>query len=193
MSEGFIWDEETSKIKSSTALSADDDDNFSIESDDEFESQLVESLNLGEANGFDFDMTFMVDDPSTSANQYLDSGSVKTFRSACAKRNTGDPMAITTGTVSILQKKQQLETSEMEIDDTPDNETQTTSTLTESTLPGDLLEQMCLKNPQMLQQILANNPHIITGINLQPNPLTQQVTQPVATPRILAPEDNMSL
>ena len=77
----------------------------------------------------------------------------------------------------------------MEIDDVRDNKTQTTSTLTESTLPKDSLEQMCLENPQMLRQILANNPHIINGIEPQPNPLTQ----PVVTLLTQAPEDDASL
>ena len=76
----------------------------------------------------------------------------------------------------------------MEIDEVPDNETQTTSTLTEATFPKDSLEQMCLKNPQMLRQILANNPHIISGKEPLPNPLIQ----PVVTP-LKAPEGDASL
>ena len=89
------------------------------------------------------------------------------------------------------QKKPRRENANMDIEDSPDNETQTTSTLTESTFSGETLEQMCLKNPQMLKEILANNPHIMT--QTQSTTPTEVVAQQVVTPTNKASEDDWSL
>jgi hypothetical protein len=91
-------------------------------------------------------MTFMIDDPGAPSSQYLD-----WFRQCPLLNQRGtqsDPMEIPIRELSSLfQKKQQLSNPPgMEIDDT-DSETQTTSTLTESTSPVVSMEQMCLKNP----------------------------------------------
>ena len=61
-----------------------DNDDFSIASNDDYINEITEAMHLGDflSGDFDFDIKFMLDEPTTK-NQYGDAGSVQTFKSTC--------------------------------------------------------------------------------------------------------------
>jgi hypothetical protein len=80
----YKWDPAADKVM---LLDPDDEEEgFELESDDEYMKSICSMMNVDESmsgHGFEFDINFVVDNIPLSNNQYGDSGSVKTFRSAC--------------------------------------------------------------------------------------------------------------
>ena len=158
----------------------DEDDESSIDSetDNDFIQELSESLNISSAKNtdkddvFDLDLSFMLDDENPK-NQYGDSGSVKTFRSACRSKK---PIHINSSSDeeedSDEERKRQYETTsqkqsrategkrpgEMSVDT---SQTQETSTISDSTAnPEQAFARMCIQYPEFLTRFLTSNPEI---------------------------------
>jgi hypothetical protein len=179
-SQGYVYDAATGRIKNMDE--EDDDDESSIDSEEnEFVAELSERLNLVSGKDtekgdlFDIDLSFMLDDENPK-NQYGDSGSVRTFRSACRPKKTIDM----TGTSDEEESDQDSDqakhegkstqekntSKEQEIDSPGDmsvdtSQTQETSTLSDSMNdPEQAFKNMCIKNPDFLARFLKSNPEI---------------------------------
>ena len=86
-SDGFYWDADEENVKQRDDVSMagdDDDDDFSIDSNDSYVAKLTRTLHLDgveehQDDAFNFDLEFMLGQDVEIENQYGDSGSVKTF------------------------------------------------------------------------------------------------------------------
>jgi hypothetical protein len=81
----YKWDPAEDKVM---PLDPDEgvDEDLEMESDDEYMKSICSLLNVDDdhgGQGFEFDIHFLVAEIARSKNQYGDSGSIKTFRSAC--------------------------------------------------------------------------------------------------------------
>jgi hypothetical protein len=169
-SEGFYWDEDEQQMKQNDdAITAMDDEDFSLSSNDSYVTNLTAALNLGdletptEGNGgvFDFDIDFVFDD-AAPVNQYGDNGSVKTFRDACEQKSRDQRNAEALAKAANIQPAAKVPPAS--ITDTTSTTTDTTkgtpSSLTEETPSNASLEQLMVNNPDLVQQFLLNNPQL---------------------------------
>jgi hypothetical protein len=182
-SQGYVYDKETGRIRN--MAEEEEDDESSIESEEnDFVLELSESLNISseknkdgeKGDAFDLDLSFMLDDENPK-NQYGDSGSVKTFKSACQAKKTIDLLSSDEETdeekdkeegkdePKIAAKSNKGEGNEgprgLSIDTSTATQetstlTQDTSTISESTNPEQAFAQMCIQNPDLLAKYLKS-------------------------------------
>jgi hypothetical protein len=166
----YKWDVATAMV---VLIEAEEEDEGMdiIESDDELLQEMCNLLNIDteqNVNGFEFDINFVIEEAPQSKNQYGDTGSVKTFRDACQDDRTadsseqqavGDSVTQPTEDDSILDpptiEKKLRSPSPDSLTINTDIETQATSTLSEDVVAS--LEQMMLRNPELVKQILGKN------------------------------------
>jgi hypothetical protein len=166
----YKWDSESGMA---ILIEPDDDDEaMDIESDDEHTQEICDLLNIDTektCNGFEFNINFIIEEAPQSKNQYGDTGSVKTFRDACQDDDTVDSN-------DRLQDDRSTSSQLSETDSIPepptiakklrspspdsltietDTTTPDTSTLTEDVAVS--LEQMMIRNPELVQKFLAKN------------------------------------
>jgi hypothetical protein len=79
----YRWDKDVNKV---VLIDPDDEgDGLDLDSDDEYTKAICDMMNINEeitGDGFEFDISFIVQEVVTPVNQYGDTGSVKTFRHA---------------------------------------------------------------------------------------------------------------
>ena len=182
-SDSFYWDSEAQQMKqnddATTAMG--DDDDFSLDSDDSYVTNLTAALNLGamespaEGGGvFDFDLDFVFDDVAPS-NQYGDNGSIKTFMEVCKQksrvvRKAEAAAAAAAAIVSMNVDDEEVDSKPAASDTTSTASTTTPArTLTEEPTSAPTLERMMVNNPNLVQQFLTNNPQLF---NQTPPPST---------------------
>jgi hypothetical protein len=142
----------------------DDGEAMDVDVDDEYLKSICDTLNVdGEqgCDGFEFDINFLIDENARPNNQYGDTGSVKTFRSACNEIPddlTDDGSAVSSEFDKANSKAKSRSSSPDSLTIDTAEETQTTSTLTADTKGMEhSLEQMMLNNPDLVQKFLAKN------------------------------------
>jgi hypothetical protein len=164
----YKWDVETAMVVLIEA--EEEEEGMDIESDDKLLQEMCNLLNIDteqNVNGFEFDINFVIEEAPQSKNQYDDTGSVKTFRDACQDDGTDDSSEQALGD-SITQpnkddsipdppmiEKKLRSPSPDSLTIHTDTETQATSTLSEDMVAS--LEQMMLRNPELVKQILGKN------------------------------------
>jgi hypothetical protein len=211
-SQGYVYDSETGRIRNLDEEYEDDESSIESEADNEFVQELSESLNIasgknnGKGDAFDLDLSFMLDNEENPKNQYGDSGSVKTFRSACRPKKPRDtnssdeeedkgvdiheasnPQQNDRSNNSEQEKRSKKKPPEltsprdMSVDT---SQTQETSTISDSTAnPEHAFAQMCLQNPDFLARFLQSNPAIKPAIPGASNTPPQKTDPQEATPR----------
>ena len=141
----YKWDAAVGKIV--LIEPEEDDEEMELESDDEYMQTICDIYNVDStqaSNGFDFNIDFLVEDAKVSKNQYGDSGSVKTFRDACADDAFSE---VSDGSLD----------SPVDLVMAEDSSTLETSTLTRDSA-GDVatsLQKLMLQNPALAQQLYA--------------------------------------
>jgi hypothetical protein len=195
-SQGFVYDAETGRIKNTDEDEDDDESSIESEEDNDFVLELSESLNISSAKQtekgdvFDLDLSFMLDDDNPK-NQYGDSGSVKTFRSACRSKKPIDIPDSSDEEDEEDKDSDETKTpkrayrNSSKLDDPPKtkdkktegkspgdmsvdtSQTQETSTISDSMAnPEQAFASMCIQNPDFLARFLQSNPGIkpaVTG------------------------------
>jgi hypothetical protein len=126
-------------------MTAADDDDFSIDSDDSYVANLTATLNIGhednETGGvLNFDLAFVFN-VSTSRNQYGDHGSVCTFE-VCEQTTQKESEA----TSKKRTNKQTISTQKAASSNQPTG--------------NEALEQMMSNHPDLVCQFLSNNPQM---------------------------------
>jgi hypothetical protein len=134
-----------------------------LESDDEYMRSICDMMNLNEddaGNGFSFNIDFVVAQAGApSKNQYADTGSIKTFRSACHDDASLISSDSNPDSDRKLQSSKTRSSSPDSITIDTDTETQATSTLTEDP-PSNIeasLEHLMLHNPGLVKKVLQKN------------------------------------
>jgi hypothetical protein len=125
--------------------------------------------------GFVFDIDYMIEDVAPSKNQYGDDGSVKTFRDECVEipdsEDDGSMVGMGEDDSSATGIQEHRSPSPDSLIIQPDSATQATSTMTED--PSDVaayLEQMMLKNPELLQQLYLKNSQKLSSLTTAVSP-----------------------
>lgn len=180
-SQGCVYDAETGRLKNNNE---DDDDESSVESDDnDFVQELSEQLNLSSAkstekgDAFDLDLAFMLDHDNIK-NQYGDSGSVKSFRSACQPKNSVDLTSsdeeeesdtdVEDAAAIVVKKKETPDEGNVPEDLSVDtSQTHETSTISNSMAnPEHEFARMCMQNPELASRPIpkeqSRTPHSYT-------------------------------
>jgi hypothetical protein len=133
--------------------------------DDDYLKCICDTLNVeGDqgCNGFEFDINFIIDETPQPKNQYGDTGSIKTFWSACKETGQDEPpnnnsatsLAPATPAVKPSPRNPSLDSLTIETD----NETQATSTITADTKGMEYsLEQIMISHPDLVKTFLAKN------------------------------------
>jgi len=177
-SQGYAYDVHTghlTNIAEVEAEAAEDDDPSDSSSIDSEDNQLVrdleEHLCLTDApSSFHVDIRFVFDSTDEATNQYGDSGTVNTMRSACAKELYDQE-----------DSNRKRSPDEISIDGA---DTQSTSTLTDYTKPGDALIKLLQNNPDLLQSnpdlatFLRNQSHIPPAPSGESKPPAKKQTEP---------------
>jgi hypothetical protein len=142
-SEGFYWNEEEQRLMESDDMTTADDDDFSIDSNDSYVTNLTASLNIvpednDAGNVLNFDLDFVFNE-SSSRNQYGDHGSVRTFREDCEQ--------------TTRNEREEARKNEQ----TPS--TQKAELLNQSA-SKEAFAQLLSNDPDQVRQFLSNNPQM---------------------------------
>jgi hypothetical protein len=171
----YKWDSAQDKV---VLIEPEDEfDCLDIDSDDEYMQTICNMMNVDDeaqgVNGFDFDIDFVVADDARPKNQYGDTGSVRTFRSAFQQHEAGSAYeSDSTGKDYIDLSIPSLKPAAIQLSPSKpsaspfslhipmDSDTQATSTLSDSTTKDveSSLEQLMLSNPDLVRKLLAKNP-----------------------------------
>jgi hypothetical protein len=166
----------------------DEGDGMDFDCNDDYLKSICHTLNVeGDqgSNGFEFDINFIIDEAPQPKNQYGDTGSVKTFRSACKATGQDDSQdddsATSLAQAAPAAKPSSCSPSPDSLTIETDNETQATRTITADTKGMEYsLEQMMISHPDLVKQFLAKNSlsehSCTTTLKRRPSPHTKGLT-----------------